>query len=84
MSNTTIVFDILRNTKTDSEFTEEAVIHDLWPEDGARELSVPWTGTTSFEILRLKPKGNYTWVDGRKTKTSKQHAQEMFGQNYGR
>ena len=82
MSNTTIVFDILRNTKTDSEFTEEAVIYDLWPDDGARELSVPWTGTTSLEILRPKPKKiTHGWMDV-KRKSSKQRALQMFKQSY--
>ena len=60
--------DIMRTTKTDSEFKEEALICDLWPDDGAIELTGKWTGTTSFEILRPRPKKNYMREDGRLTK----------------
>lgn len=44
--------DVLRQTKTNSDMTEEKDIEDVWCEDlPNRELSQEWTGETFFEPL---------------------------------
>ena len=63
--------DVHRLTITDIDEFKEREIKDLWPLEEQRELSTTWTGRTTFQIMRPKPKDGHKWIDGRLTRIQK-------------
>ena len=62
--------DILRRTVTSIKDFKFKEIKDFWVAPGSdTELEEPWTGYTTFELLRPKAKQFHHWVYGRETKT---------------
>ena len=61
--------DVQRTTETDLDDLSESQIEDYWTSSENRELYSPWTGQTSFELLRPRPPVGYSYVGGRLTKT---------------
>ena len=63
--------DVVRYTTTDLDAGCESFIQDVWVEEGDRELSDSWVGTTSFDLIQLQPPRGYHWAQGRLTKNDK-------------
>ena len=64
--------DILRRTTTSIKDFKFKEIRDFWTTPGSDiELEEPWTGYTTFELLRPAAKKNHHWVYGRETQTQK-------------
>ena len=73
--------DVMRTTETNLEDKSLSKIEDFWgsadtassPKRGGKpfnaELSEPWTGKTTFELLRPLPPSGYSYIEGRLTKT---------------
>ena len=66
--------DVMRVTQTNLDSPSESRIEDIWwPTPGdiyevQRDLSSPWTGKTTFDLIRPVPPKGYEWVEGRLTK----------------
>ena len=57
----------MRNTDSDLESLDERFSSDIWPLDGATELSDWWTGKTLFYLRMPAAKPGHQWVLGRET-----------------
>ena len=65
--------DIMRTTVTNIDNELERRIVDYWydnPQAG-RDLTIPWTGRTTFDLLKPKPDPGWSWQAGRLTKIQK-------------
>ena len=57
--------DVMRTTRTNIDGIE-AEIEDVWYDNAnaGRELTEPWVGTTTFYLVRPRPKKGYAWQYG--------------------
>ena len=68
--------DIFRTTETDLESLSERRVEDFWSttwndQEPDRQLSEPWVGSTTFQILKPTPPPNHYYVLGRLTRLQK-------------
>ena len=65
--------DINRRTRTDLDDEKEANIEDYWYNTPVadRDFFAVWTGKTTLDLLRAKPKPGYEWQAHRETQIRK-------------
>ena len=61
----------MRQTGTSIDNASEHMLNDHWNDDRKVSLSEEWMGTTRLQILRIKLREGYNWVNGRPTKVQK-------------
>lgn len=59
---------VMRFTRTNLDTSPGKEIEDIWCDRGPVEMVSNSIGSTTFDILRPKPRHGYTWVEGRETK----------------
>ena len=57
--------DVMRTTRTNIDGVE-AEIEDVWHDNAnaGRDLTEPWVGTTTFYLVKTRPKKGYAWQYG--------------------
>ena len=63
--------DVFRFTETDLDGTTEKHVYDIWLDEKDRPLADPWTGRTSFTLLRPRRNDGKKWVVDRPTRKQK-------------